>query len=268
MHLIILILLGALVTGWIMNTRLRTVQSPKSQGVGIEAMVSPLLALTALLLAFVLVQVFSSYNRAKVSAGDEAGQTMGEYRLFQYLNDEHTPAGQSALLCYARAVINLEWPAMAKSASATVQEVTHWGKALDAVMIDLASSHPGQPYGSIISADRARMDARRRRVTESQSAVPLPVTWLMLGVSAAAIFSISLLVQPSVPRLIRIYALTLLMLVFTAMQVAILDIDSKYNGWITVKPTDMELVRGIIEQVYAQQHSNYPVPCDITGRPL
>ena len=159
----IVVLAAALIIGCIASTQRRTKTDGKVDGVGLEAIVSPLLALTTLLLAFVLVQVFTSHNRARLSAGDEAGKVLGEFRLFAYFSDEHSSAGQSILLCYTRSVMDLEWPAMAGSGIAIVPEVTHWGLQLDRVLTDLALSATPQPLGSLISADQGRTDARRRR---------------------------------------------------------------------------------------------------------
>ncbi|HDY83927.1 MAG: hypothetical protein DRQ65_05195 [Gammaproteobacteria bacterium] len=262
----ILVLAAAVIVGVIANTRVRPYAKSEVQGVKLELMVSPLLALTTLLLAFVLVQVFTSYNRAKLSAGDEAGRVAGEFRLLQYLNDEHTITGQSALICYARAVVNLEWPIMAESNMEVVPEVSQWGALLTDVLTDVAATRTSQPFGVIISTERDRIDARRRRIAETRPAVPGAVTWLMLGVSAVAILSIATFTLPYVARRVQIGSLTLLTFVFATMQIAILEIDSKYDGWIRVGPEEMELISKVMEQHFVDHYPDFVLPCDADGQ--
>ncbi|RLA42310.1 MAG: hypothetical protein DRR42_23650 [Gammaproteobacteria bacterium] len=265
----ILVLVTAVIIGIIANNWVRPHAKSEIQGVKLELMVSPLLALTTLLLAFVLVQVFTSYNRAKLSAGDEAGRVAGEFRLFQYLNNEHTTDGQAALICYARAVVNIEWPAMAEQRSIRLApEVTQWGDRLADIQTELAATGARQPFGVIISTDRDRLDARRRRITEARPAVPVLVTWLMLGVSAVAVMSIATFTLPHVARHVQVGSLTLLTLVFAVMQIAILDIDSKYVGWIHVGSEEMELVSKAIEHHFVDKYPDYVLPCDADGRKL
>ena len=64
-----LILATALTVGLIANHFVRPFAKTEVQGVKLELLVSPLLTLTVLLLSFVLVQAFSSYNRVRVAEG-------------------------------------------------------------------------------------------------------------------------------------------------------------------------------------------------------
>jgi hypothetical protein len=88
----------------------------------------------------------------------------------------------------------------------------------------------------------------------------------MLGVSAAAILSIATFTLPYVARRVQIGSLTLLTFVFAAMQIAILEIDSKYDGWIRVGPEEMELISKVIEQHFVDHYPDFVLPCDADGR--
>lgn len=263
----VLVLASALMVGLLLNGKVRPFAHSEVQGVKLELLISPLLTLTALLLAFVLVQSFSSFNRAKLSAGDEAGRVVAEFRLFGYLDDEHTPVAQSALVCYARAVTELEWP-MLRGQLAASPEVFHWGGQLATILTRLAAERPSQPYGNIVATDRDRGDARRRRIAESRPAVPEPVTWLMLAVSAIAVLSIATFTLPYVARRVQTGALALMTLVFAGMQIGIMEIDSKYDGWIRVQPDEMRFISDLMETNLSRRYPGIELPCDAQGRPL
>ena len=263
----ILILALAIVLGIFVNHRILRTTKMELSGIKLDLLVSPLVTLTTLLLAFVLVQVFSSYNRAKLSAGDEAGQVIAEFQQFGYLDDEYGLRGQAAVLCYSRAVTEIEWSRLTDGIG-VVPEVTHWGLEISRVLTELASVRTSQPYGSILATDRSRTDARRRRISETRPAVPEPVSWLMLVVSATAILAIASFTPDSVERRIQCGALVLLAVVFAAMQIAILEIDSKYDGWIRVDPDEMRLVAPLVEERFAAQHPDYTLPCDSQGLAL
>jgi hypothetical protein len=266
--LTILILAGALAVGLALKRVLGTSDSSDNSSNKLDVTVSPLLALTTLLLAFVLVQVFSSYNRAKLSAGDEAGRVVGEFRLFRLMKDDNAFAGQAALLCYTRAVIELEWPRMAVSSMEIVPEVTHWGDELARVMTEMTKTPPAPPYTQILMTDLGRGDARRRRVSETQPAVPLPVTWLMLGLSALSIISIGATTLSTGARWMQRIALTMLCVVFGIIQMAILEIDSKYDGWIRIEPADLRMVEKLMEHQYSTRYPQRSLPCDSRGYAL
>jgi hypothetical protein len=263
--LTILTLIGALAVGLAFKRVLGTSDSNDDSSNKLDVAVSPLLALTTLLLAFVLVQVFSSYNRAKLSAGDEAGKVMGEFRLFGLMKDDNAFAGQAALLCYTRAVIGLEWPRMAVSSMEIVPEVTQWGEELARVMGEMTRIPTAPPYSLILRIDNDRGDARRRRVSETQPAVPLPVTWLMLGLSALSIISIGATTLSTGARWLQRIALTLLCAVFGIIQMTILDIDSKYDGWIRIGPANLRMMEQVMEQQYSRRYPQRPLPCDSQG---
>ncbi len=256
--LAIFLALGIAANAWV-----RPFAKTEVQGVKLELLVSPLLTLTALLLAFFLVQVFSSYQRARLSAGDEAGRVIAEYRLFGYLPDQYALRGQAALLCYARAVAELEWPAL-RDELKVAPEPSYWVDRLGEVLRELAEVRNGQPYGTLVATDRDRVDARRRRVLENRPALPKPLFWLMLGVSAVAVLSIATFTLPYVRRRVQIGALTLLTLVFAAVQIAILEIDGKFDGVIRLEPEEMRLAARLMEE---KLHGLAP-PCDAEGRPL
>src|SRR5262245_43077665 len=80
----------------------------------------------AVLLAFVVLEAFESFNDAKSGAESEATAAVEISRNSEYFEAERPRIG-GQLICYMRAVINDEWPAMKKGDRSPV--VQDWVEA-------------------------------------------------------------------------------------------------------------------------------------------
>jgi hypothetical protein len=45
----------------------------------------------------------------------------------------------------------------------------------------------------------------------------------------------------------------------------ILDIDSKYDGWIRIGPANLRMMEQVMEQQYSRRYPQRPLPCDSQG---
>src|SRR5262249_300619 len=75
-----------------------------AEGLDAGEMVSPVRVVVALILAFVLVQTFSSFNKAGDAAGTEAAAVSAEANAAALLAAPRSSDLVGALRCYARAV--------------------------------------------------------------------------------------------------------------------------------------------------------------------
>jgi hypothetical protein len=263
----ILALVAALTAGMVANRRVRPFAKTEVQGVKLELLVSPLLTLTVLLLSFVLVQAFGSFHRVRVAESTEAGRIDTEYDMAGYFPEESAVPIRASLVCYARAVVDIEWPALADGV-ALHPVPTRWSSEIDPVFASLsATGDTDQPYGTILTVDKERTDARRLRITEAEPAVPSAVTALMLIISAAAVFAIAAFTLPYVSRSVQLGALAVMVVVFSAMQITIHEIDRQFEGVITVQPTDLQIARQQVEQDFADDHPDEQLACDTSGHP-
>ena len=262
-----LILATALTVGLIANRFVRPFAKTEVQGVKLELLVSPLLTLTVLLLSFVLVQAFSSYNRVRVAEGREASRLAFEYEVAGYYPDDVALPMQEALICYGRSVVNVEWPTLADGTSLHPLP-TAWAEQVDASLAEInASGETGQPYGVLITADRDRGEGRRLRLTEVEPSVPTAVSILMIIVTAAALAAIATFTLPYVSRRVQVGALVVMLFVFTAMHWTIWEIDHKFEGVVQVEPTDLTLLTGAMSDQFADRHPEVTLPCNERGEP-
>src|SRR5262245_653103 len=66
----------------------------------------------AVLLAFVVLEAFQSFNDAKSGAEEESIAVLQLSRTADFFSPAERDPVEGALICYGRAVIHQEWPAM------------------------------------------------------------------------------------------------------------------------------------------------------------
>jgi hypothetical protein len=90
------------------------------------------------------------------------------------------------LICYSRAVVSDEWPAMARGESSAA--VQHW---VDTTVAHFGAINPQNATQEAAASQwfdqqAQRRDGRRARLAEAQPSVPQPL-WIVLGIGATAI---------------------------------------------------------------------------------
>jgi hypothetical protein len=262
-----IVLGAALVAGLLANRRVRPFAKTEVQGVKLELLISPLLTLTVLLLAFVLVQVFSGYRASKDAAGLEAGRVLFEYDLADYYDDEFAQPMQESLLCYARAIANQEWRSLDDDPFPN-PVATRWGRGMDAPLAELRTVDADQPYGTLLTADKERADGRRLRIVQARPALPREMELLLLGTSAVAVLGIATFTLANVSRRTQIGALSVLAVILALVLVTIDDLDRKYDGLIQIENEDFLIADELLSPRYAERYPDQPLPCDERGLPI
>ena len=219
----------------------------------------------AVILAFVVLEAFQSFNDAKSGAEEEATTLVQLSRTAEFFPAaEHEPI-EGVLICYGRAVINDEWPTMKEGRRSPV--VQTW---VNRFQDDLKELHPHTPaeeaaFLKLLDQQDKRTDARRVRLSEANRDLPAPV-WFFLGLGAAitvgaALFFAdrreSFIVQGTLIAAITALVVSGLLLVWF--------LDHPYeNRSGSIKPDEMEFGLGIIEA----EHKNADPPCDEDGDPV
>src|SRR4051812_46916343 len=137
--------------------------------------------LVALVLAFVLVQTFSSYEDAGDAADDEAGAVSTEAVAAALLPPPTGPDLVAELRCYARAVAGPGWASLeaTRRTSSISQEAD--ARVAAAVARAQQADIAETVLGEVVAAERGRVEARRVRLAEAAPSVPAVVTALLVG---------------------------------------------------------------------------------------
>jgi hypothetical protein len=219
----------------------------------------------AVLLAFVVLAAFQSFNDAKTGAEEEATTVVQLSRTAQFFPPAERDPIEGVLICYGQAVVHEEWPEMKEGTRSPI--VQGWVNRLEEGLHQL---HPDTParqdaFLQLLGQEDKRTDARRARLSEANRALPAPV-WFILGLGALVTIGFAMffadrreafIVQASLIGSITALVVSGLLLIWF--------LDHPYeNQSGSIKPDEMERQLVIVqsEQVSA------PQLCDSQGHPL
>src|SRR5512133_819483 len=219
----------------------------------------------AVLLAFVVLAAFQSFNDAKTGAEEEATTVVQLSRTAKFFPPaERDPIG-GVVICYGRAVIHEEWPAMKEGTRSPI--VQGWVNRLEEGLLQLHPDTPAQQaaFLQMLEQQDKRTDARRARLSEANRALPAPV-WFFLGLGAFITVGFALffadrrehfVVQGTLMAAIAALVASGLLLVWF--------LDHPYeNRSGSIKPDEMERQLVIVES----EQVGAPQLCDSEGHPL
>ena len=216
----------------------------------------------AVMLAFVILFSLQSYQRAREGASVEAvavTELNGVAAVFPSPTSDHL---RGELVCYSRAVINDEWPAM------------HDGRASDLVESwvshlhdEFAASTPHEArqeaaYNQWFDEIAQRRDGRRERLAEAAPTLPVPL-WFALGIGA--MFTLAYMVAQADRKenlLIQALPIAFVSGLVTAGLLVVVFLDNPYSGGNgSIRPTEM------ISSLQRIDHG-VQAPCDEHGHPI
>ncbi|MER8042904.1 hypothetical protein [Streptomyces sp. NPDC094032] len=261
MVLVIVVAVLALLAGLAANRwlRPRLVSADDDEGMAVKDLVGPLLTLTVLLLAFVLVTANGSYGKAEVAS-------RGEARALDQLVEtaEYAPALQRARIqadavCYARAVRVQEWPAMSEAEGSPAPSV--WSTDFRAAFKTLQ----GEPvFGMLVAADNKRSDEREERLTQATASIPSAIFWFLLATLTITVMALGICL-PRKNNRGQILTLAVITALLTTTLCIIRDVDRPFGGIINVEPTAIAEAERQAERDFTQNHPAADLPCDEAG---
>jgi hypothetical protein len=264
--IIVVVLAGAL--GLLAQRRLARRVVAESQdsaeGIPLTDLLAPVRILVALVLAFVLVQTFSSYEDASDAANDEAGAVSTEAVAAALLPSPTGPQLVSLLRCYARAVAGPGWASLEVSRQTSSISSDADARVAAAVAQAQQAGISETVMIEVVAAERARVAERRVRLAEAAPSVPAIVTALLIGCVAITVASTAAFAGRRIRPSLRWTLLGVTTLVFTASLLVILDLDRPFGGVARIDPTAM---RAVEEQIGTTSFGADP-PCDLSGAPL
>jgi Protein of unknown function (DUF4239) len=218
----------------------------------------------AVLLAFVVLEAFGSFNDARAGAEAEATSVVELSRGSEFFAPDDRERFAGRLICYTRAVINDEWPTMQDGERS--QLVQDWVGLLGEALREIEVQSPSQEaaFLQLLEQESVRVEARRVRLSESIRILPAPV-WFILALGAGLTIGFALLfadrresfaVQGSIIGAVAALVTSGLLLVWF--------LDHPYADQSgSIKPTEMEISLAIVED----EQRDVTAPCTATGEP-
>jgi hypothetical protein len=135
--------------------------------------------LFAVVLAFVILAAFQTYNGARAGAQSEAAAVLDMARTAALFPPAQRDQLRSDFVCYGRAVVEQEWPAMRNGHSSPL--VDHWVDSYRALFarVDLRTPREQLAFQDLLSQATIRTAGRLQRLAEDTGSVPTPL-WLAL----------------------------------------------------------------------------------------
>ena len=220
----------------------------------------------SVLLGFIVFLAFESYDQSRVGADQEALVVFQQVETAQLFP---RPAGRELtgeLVCYARYVVNVEWPRA--EAGELGDQINPWGPALFGTLRTVDPRTPPQQsaYDKWLDQTSDREAARIDRIHGAVGVIPTPL-WIVLFFISCVIFVYMLFFADSAEGL---YTQALLMGAVTSVIVGMLllirFLDSPFHAGVGgVRPVAMERTLGLINEGLRATGIDFTPPCDERG---
>ncbi|MFE1288375.1 hypothetical protein [Streptomyces sp. NPDC058751] len=261
MALVIVVAVLALLAGLAANRflRPRLITGDDDEGMAVKDLVGPLLTLTVLLLAFVLVTASSSYGKAEIASRAEARAVDQLVEAAEYGPAAQRARIQAGAVCYARAVRHQEWLAMADGAGSAAPSV--WSTDFRKTFRSMQGE---TPFGMLVAIDNNRSEEREERLTQATASIPATIFWFLLATLTITVVALGICL-PRRNNRGQLVTLAVITALLTTALVIIRDVDRPFGGIINVSPTAITEAERQATRDFVANHPASELPCDAHG---
>jgi hypothetical protein len=186
----------------------------------------------AVILGFMLYTVWTDFGAANLNVDLEASALRNIYRLGEGLPDPQRIQFQSQARAYAQAVIDQDWPEMARGV--TPEESHQINQAMWKTLMSVRVATPSEVVAEdhAISELSTLTEHRRTRLLQSKYHLPT-IFWGVLLIGGFLTIASASMFGSGNARLhaLQVFAFTLLI---TLVLLAIADVNLPYRGWVHV----------------------------------
>lgn len=220
----------------------------------------------SVLLGFIIFLAFQSYDEARSGAQEEAQIVAQQLQTAQYLPADAGEELTGQLICYARSVVHVEWPAMESGTLGNA--INPWGVEMYRTMraVTPGSDVEQSAYDRWMEQTADREQARHSRVHGAEGLIPLPL-WLVLYVISTVIFVFMLFFADSAERVSTQALLMGSVTVVIAMLLAILAFfDHPHGDQVgKLRPTAMDRTLELLDVEMDVVGLSVDPPCTAAG---
>lgn len=219
----------------------------------------------AVLLGFVIFTAFGSYNNAREYVAQEAVAMRQLAATAGYFPPDDARELRGELICYGRAVVSDEWPAMQNASESA--SVTAWVSSMDATTqaMPIDTAKDSAALQNWFQQSKDRQEARRGRIAEAAPFLPAFVWGILAVLLVVVLFYQCLFAEPRRPFFAQAIGVGAMALVLVAaLSLAwILDLPFNDRGAM-IGPDRIQHVVVDMEQGYGSPAST--IPCDAAGK--
>jgi hypothetical protein len=217
----------------------------------------------AVLLAFVTLAAFQTYSGAKTGAASEADAVLDMARTAAFFPPGQRDQLRADLVCYGRAVVDQEWPAM--RAGHQSPQVDYWIGAYRALFVRLALNSPREQLGfqDLLGLANERTNGRQQRLSQDTPSVPTEL-WLALVLGGCVVVGLQLSLAGSGVRVHAPLVAGLAALIAAGL-VSVYFLDHPYEPYVGgIQPAAMRRTLVMMRNIEPNLH----VSCSKTGQPV
>jgi hypothetical protein len=223
----------------------------------------------AVLLGFVVVLAFTSYDAARAGAEAEARIVAQQVETAQLFPPADVEPLVGDLVCYARSVAGVQWDRM--EAGTLGEELNPWSVKLFQTILKTDPQTPSEQaaYAKYLDERSTREAARGDRVHGAQGVIPDPL-WIVLLFSSAVIFTFMLFFADSGERaVVQAMLMGSVVSVIVSMLLLLQFLNDPFHDGIGgLRPVAMERTLKIIDQQLTASGLHVDPPCDARGNAL
>jgi hypothetical protein len=220
----------------------------------------------AIFAGFIIFLAFTSYDQSRSGAETEALTVVQQFEIAELLPPATGDRLSGGLVCYARYVVDQEWPQM--EAGKGGDTINPWAVALfrSLRVADPTTAGEQAAYSKWLDQTSDREQARSDRLHGAEGIIPTSI-WIVLFLIAGVVFVYMLFFADSGEG-----AVSQAMLMGSATTVIVLTLmainalDNPYGSAVgQIKPVAMERSLRILDDERAIVHERAPLPCDARG---
>jgi hypothetical protein len=201
----------------------------------------------AVIVAFMLYAVWADYGRAEVNTEAEANAAVNIYRLAEGLPSQQRDEIKSAVVAYVDAILNKDWPAMARGDSSSL-ESHNINREMWQILMTVKTATPEEltVEDHTLYELSALAEHRRVRILQSNSRLPGILWWLLIFGAIVTILS-SCMFGASNKRLHNIQLVFISSLIALAL-IATAEIDRPFQGLVHVSDSAFRRAQANVRQ--------------------
>ena len=220
----------------------------------------------AVLIGFVVFLSFESFDTSRSGAEAEARTVVQQYETAQFLPITVRAQLSGDLVCYARTVINQEWPRMKSGTLGNLRNPWRLTMLHTLRTTEPRSASEQTAYAKWFDQRSDRENGRADRIHGAEGVIPLPV-WIVLLIASGVIFVYMLFFADSAERaIVQATMMGGVAVVITSTLLLLVFLDHPYeSGAGGLRPVAMERALAQIGQERTFARERIIVPCDSKG---
>ena len=222
----------------------------------------------SVLLGFIIFLAFDSYDESRSGAEAEAITVVQQVETAQFLPPKERALLSGQLVCYARYVVNVEWPAM--EAGTLGDALNPWGVAMfHTLQATVPRSDAEQSaYDRWMDQTSDREQARHDRVHGAEGIIPTPMWLVLFGISGVIFVFMLFFADRAEWKRTQGLLMASVTSVITCLLLLLVFFDHPHGDGIgRLQPTAMERTLRLIDIQTEAVGLEVSAPCDGDGQP-